>query len=288
MARLINRVSHGRAFEAFRTDPARLQQALADSDPTTSLSSWLQRLGKLFGVPLTYLVPNEHMLPNESIRFFNVDFNWIFALIEGAASIGQSNTADAAIQAVSAPKLRAASSITAAPGMTAPATATGFMMRSQVVAGWPNLQLVPYDKHGVQLTNVLRMERITDSILLFMIEGQIDHVIIREPAVGLHFGIDVAGGKFLRYVTVPATAPEGTRPGDQIADASVTPQFRDASHRTIRINTLAGDLAQTLYQNQADNAPDGTRLAFTSAEFALQLVEGTQEVTFQNVANKDG
>lgn len=269
--------------EAYRSDPGLMADVLQDTDAPEALTVWLKRLERLYGVPFNYLVPNERMLPNESIRFFNVDFNWLFALLEGACSIGTFSEADAIQHAVTQPKLRRQTRfhrLAASPD--APGRVTGFLMRSQIVPGWPGLEVLAYDKGGTALDNVIRMERLAKSILLFAVEGVIDKLIIREPATGLHYGINVEGGKFLRYVTVPPDAPPGTQPGDQIPDTSVTPQYRDARHRTIKMNHLAQDLSKGLQDADADNKPDGEPLPFTSAEFALQLVEGTQEVTFQS------
>ena len=40
------------------------------------------------GVPFSYIVSSEEMLPNESIRFFHMDRNWLDALVDGALSTG--------------------------------------------------------------------------------------------------------------------------------------------------------------------------------------------------------
>ena len=53
-----------------------------------SVVSWLSRLRLLEGVPFPYIVPSEGMLPNDSIRFFHVDRNWLDALVDGALSVG--------------------------------------------------------------------------------------------------------------------------------------------------------------------------------------------------------
>ena len=59
-----------------------------------SLTKWLGKLALLTGVPFNYLVPDERMLPLESIRFFYLDPNWVAALSDGAFSIGRNLTAD--------------------------------------------------------------------------------------------------------------------------------------------------------------------------------------------------
>jgi hypothetical protein len=287
MVRLSARAGGRPRLASFLGDRTALKATLDGNDPGVSVTHWLDRLRRLQGIPFRYLVPNERMLPNESIRFFNLDFNWLFALVEGACSIGQSSALDDTLHAVTAPSLRAAAGLAPTQGESAPDTASGFLLRSQVVAGWPKLEVVAFDASGQELPNVIRLERLTSSILLYVVEGRLDRVILREPAIGLHFGIDIEGGKPLRYVTVPQTAPEGTRPGDQIDGASVAPTYRDATHRTIRIARLAADLSDGLYARNADNAADGKKLPFTSAEFALQLVEGTQEVTFRTAPKKN-
>ena len=47
------------------------------------------------GVPFNYLVPDERMLPAESIRFFQLDESWMDCLLDGAFSIGRVTTAAA-------------------------------------------------------------------------------------------------------------------------------------------------------------------------------------------------
>lgn len=54
----------------------------------------LGRLMLLYGVPFHYLVPEEDMLPPESIRFFYLDPGWLKCLLEGACSVGRSSRAD--------------------------------------------------------------------------------------------------------------------------------------------------------------------------------------------------
>jgi hypothetical protein len=54
-----------------------------------AVSAWFESLRKLEGVPFDYLVPDERMLPLESIRFFRVDNKWVGCLLDGAFSIGR-------------------------------------------------------------------------------------------------------------------------------------------------------------------------------------------------------
>src|SRR5271169_137539 len=61
------------------------------------VTNWLGRLVLLYGVPFHYLVPEEEMLPSESIRFFYVDPIWIQCLVQGACSVGSSGYVDTII-----------------------------------------------------------------------------------------------------------------------------------------------------------------------------------------------
>ena len=276
---LVSRFGERERFLDFLAGATSLHATGVEDPVPAPIETWLHSLKKLNGLPIGYLVPHPQMLPTESIRFFNVDPLWLHALTEGACSIGQSSELDDRLHDMAAPRLRAAARLS--PQDDASAAMSGFLLRSQVVTGWPRLEVVAYDAEGNELTDVLRLERVLDSVLLFLVEGDVDRVVLREPAIGLHFGIDLKSGTSLRYVTVPGNAEPGTRPGDQIDGAFVRPEYRDTGLRTLRIAKLAHDLSGALHEQGADNAPDGSPLTFSSAEFALQLVEGTQQVTFK-------
>ncbi len=59
------------------------------SHVSKELVSWMARLRMLEGVPFRYLVPYDEILPNESIRFFHIDRNWLDALVDGAMSVAR-------------------------------------------------------------------------------------------------------------------------------------------------------------------------------------------------------
>jgi hypothetical protein len=276
-AALMPRAQHYLHVNAVIADHAMLQDIHDDTAVPPEVSGWLKNLAKLKGVPFGYLVPDEAMLPIESMRLFRLDGNWVNALIEGACSIGRSSSADLKLDAVLVSKLYAATN--------APKLATGFVLRSAVVDGWPGLEVTAYDAGDKPLTSVLRMERLAPSLLLFMVEGEIDHMDIHEPAEGLHFGIDLAAGKKdMRYITVPATAPKDAKSGTQIDGAFATVPYRDPNAtandaRVLRMNDFALSAKDEVEKSSA-NMQDGKARAFTSAEFAVELVEGVQSVRF--------
>jgi hypothetical protein len=239
------------------------------------------------GVPFSYIAADEGMLPAESIRFFQVDQNWIYALIEGAVSIARSSTSDEAHDAVMAPRLHAAAGRHTAQIRKARAAnfaadhITGFLLRSAVVAGWPGLEVVPYDDAG-NVLQILRMDLLGPGLLFCLVAGVLDHVDLNEPPEGLHFGVDILGGKMMRYVTVPSNAPAGTQAGDPLRTSPSVP-VTDRGNGCIKIGDLAAALQAGLEQNNANNDPaTGNSRQFTTAEFSLEMVEGAQSVRFVN------
>ncbi len=275
-----------RRVTALVEDPGRLAAVHEDDPVPPPVTAFLEQLKLLEGVPFNYLVPDDSFLPRESIRFFQLDFNWISALVEGAFSLGSATTADLAHDAVLVPKAQAAAGTSPAPDQ-----ASGLLLRSQVVPGWPHLGIKAYDSSGVVLTKVLRMERLSPTTLLYLVEGLIDKVIIHEKPKGLHFGVDYSSSKpktkTLRYITVPHSAPAGTRPGDEINGGGVNCTVPNRDQPTVvAISKLASNIESQLEAYGA-NAVSNGKAVFTAAEFGLELTEGVQSVSFQT-KNQDG
>ena len=109
----------------------------ADLELPEAVSSWFENLTLLEGVPFHYLVPDERMLPVESIRFFQLDPIWVECLVDGAFSIGRvlqyDHEQDQSQKESHISKLL-------------PKQVSGFLIRSDVVAGWPGLQVDGYDE----------------------------------------------------------------------------------------------------------------------------------------------
>ncbi len=232
------------------------------------LIEWLDRLGRLHGVPFLYLVPYAHVLPPESIRFFHLDPNWIDCLLDGALGLGGGG-----IAAEARTRIRAADG----------PPVTGFLLRSQAVHWWPGLQCSAYG-NGTPLEN-LRFERLSDDVMLCLVNGPCDTVDLHEPAEGIHFGVDIPPTNdgpaeidpdtFLKRLRNPAdgTAGAGTIP-------SLMPYYRsaatDGGGPVLAIDSLKSKMQTTL----------GSQL--TAAEFALEMVQGVGLVRFQILSTEPG
>ena len=100
--------------------------------------SWFEHMRLLDGVPFHYLVPHEKMLPEESIRFFQVDPLWLECLLDGAFSIGRVSSSDHKQDTDF--KKDANNSVL-------PQRISGFLLRSDLASGWPGLQIEAYDEN---------------------------------------------------------------------------------------------------------------------------------------------
>jgi hypothetical protein len=260
---------HARAVREAVADPGSLRVLLGDDLAVPAeIGDWLAARARLEGIPLPYLLPDPAMLPAESIRFFHLDPNWIVALLGGATSLGRASTADVQHDAAVAASLHQAAATEA--------EVTGFILRSAVVEGWPRMTVVAhsYGPGGHEVLTpplpVLRLERIAPGILLCLVAGVIGEVHLREPAEGLHFGLDVDDddnvltGKRLRALTGPHA---GTADQDRTPD--IVSYRGDGTRRII-------DVEQTAHTIEQHLSPP----VFTAAELALQLVEGAQSVCF--------
>jgi hypothetical protein len=299
---------------------ATIQQWLANlarihehTTPPATITKWLENLTVLSGVPLDYLVPDERMLPCESLRFFQVDPRWIYSLIEGAYSVGRVTTSELLHDQVVAQNLykqvapnlynhlvrRSSTALRNEPDLF---NFSGFLLRSAIVSGWPSLRVTAYDSNNrilIPPEGLVSGRRITPGILLYLVEGIIDSVTFQEPSEGIHFGLDkkdnqggietLTGSKSLRYANVPNSKKTETPPGTSIPDRSghlgVPTDFRPK--QVLKVNALAQSMAAKLREVQGNNKDDGQPHSFTPAEFALEMIEGVEGVTI-NITPKAG
>jgi len=305
---LFSRQRRRQGIEAKFADPAAIGDALGDIEVPADIAAWLGRLLTLAGVPFGYLVPDEAMLPPESIRFFRLDENWVRALLDGAFSLGRNLTAEAggasanldraliepvAAQARAAAPLRpragaAAPAAVAAQGEPAPVAWTGFLLRSLVVADYPGLGVNVYPKGGTPddqnpvLMPVRRLDRLGPGgdTLLCLIEGDAYRVDVHEAPELLHYGIDEyqppAGNAFptaVKKLHTFTVGPGGaiTLSKDNIVPVNLSASFRARSPRVLRLDAVAAQIATANKVSQVD-----------AAEMGFEMTEGAGMVSFIN------
>jgi hypothetical protein len=269
------------------------------------VAMWLTRLHELHGVPFNYLVPDAEMLPAESIRFFQVDNNWIEALLDGAYSIGfaasgrsTSGEAHARFFGIAAERARRglerrkllaqarsrttftppsiAAGFTAEPRGETPEVLSGFLLRSAVVAGWPGMEVHGFsDTAENNALQIVRLETVAPSLLLCIFAGVVARVEFQEPGEAVHFGVDPndhGWQKKLRYANGDATNPVGSPNGKSVPVTLRGP----GTPAIIPLATLAQSMT-----NEVWTSPPPVDTNFTAAQFALEMVEGVEKVTFK-------
>ncbi|MDK2989414.1 hypothetical protein [Methanoculleus sp.] len=189
------------------------------------VARWLGKLLLLYPVPFDYLVADERLLPVESLRFFYLDMDWLDALVDGAMSIGLESSRqtafsgmikkvaqDAALRSLCA--LRGGACGTASSGAAPPGPMCGFLLRSAVAAGWPNMVVRPYDGAGNAL-RILRLDHLSPNVLFCVFETVPHRIEFGEPQDGSGFGVREDGTVTLRQA-VPGYDNGGRSIGTRI------------------------------------------------------------------------
>jgi hypothetical protein len=252
----------------------------ADSAMPAELRAWLVRLRLLEGVPFANIVADAELLPPESIRWFYVDRRWTDALVQGALSVGTVTTDDRAHLSAAYPAIQAELDdeernvrrgaaerrFTGGPGPI-----SGFLLRSQAVAGWPAVHVRAFDvdppegddgryheRHPNRM-RLLRLERLAPAVLLCLVDGIPVTVHVEEPRQGVQFGVedDPADDTHFR---LPVRDPDSF---DDVGEVDV-PFRAGGGSGVIDIQQLERALSQ------AGGA--GADATLDSAEYALQLI----------------
>lgn len=262
---------------------SRVQQVIGSQEENkalikeeTAILDWVTQLTRLKGIPFNYLVPNEEMLPNESIRFFSLDTLWINCLLDGALSIGRVSNADAHNDYNQL-------------GIFQPSgDYCGFILRSEMVSGWPNFEVSAKAK-GTAGDTLYDMTPVTQTklgpnIVLLLFEGgtQIHSADIHLKPEALHFGFDVSyAGDTATYskearFKFPETS--GT-PFQPVSNPKVVPiVWQSKTNRVVDMSTLCSNIY----------SQSGSTEAFSSAQFAMEMIEGVPNVIFTNEGSQVG
>ncbi|MGW1738444.1 hypothetical protein ACWCPQ_06485 [Nocardia sp. NPDC001965] len=262
-----------RSAPAARPGDVELRAALVESARATALRGtadertgtmpgWLDQLELLKGVPFGYLVPDARMLPPESLRLFRTDPAWTAALVDGACSLGINTSLDQWLDET----LRAATAAHRG-GVGAPA---GMLIRSTLVSAWPEMEIIAAAQ-GAPLAE-LRRDLPAPDVLLVLWDGVPDRVELREPAQGIHFGIDRGDQINVRQLKAGQEIPLGASIEGRWfpAEGTVLDFLRSGTEVPGVLHLLGdGGLIPALNTELADQL-DGKPLRI--GQFALQMV----------------
>ncbi len=210
------------------------------------IETFFDELSLLKKIPFDYLVAHEDMLPLESIRFFRVDPVWVHCLFDGAYSLGED-----ALQSTPATPEKDTRII------------TGFLLRSSVVSGWPGLVIDAEDAESDTL-RIKRKEYLSAELLLVLFSGDLQKVTFSLAPDTLHFGLDLAtdGSKAYWQVLRDDDGIEQNGNEEMIIKEVIVDE-----KNVLKVSGLARKIEEQLKQE-----------AFSSADFALQMMEGAEKV----------
>ena len=282
------------ALQARLTAPAQESTLEPSGDLPPYLESFLAHIRLLVGVPFEYLVPDDRLLPPESIRFFYLDRSWTDRLVDGAAAVGQIGSREQAHYQAHSTVLtqlldqsermvrqlqgRVPFDVAKAAVDAQPRPAdvvTGFILRSSAVKNWPHMDVRAYDVTiaepyecadpavATHQLKTLRLELLAPSLMIALFEREPAMVILEEPHHGVQFGVRHTGNA----TVVPLRDGRGSqvRVGNDAVPVPVP--MRSRHNDVVRVAALRDAL-------EAQRAAHPTAVAQTgSAAFAISVLD---------------
>lgn len=280
-----------------------------------TVQNWLGQAMLLYGVPFQYLVPDQEMLPLESIRFFYLNPDWLDGLLQGACSVGRTSHTDELadqflrtcffkVSEMLASQLRSSAAQAAKARRGEPnaedktykadeATVgklvvdettvlhwplSGYLLRSAAVESWIGLEAKAkgVDRAGQSLGSlkILRMDRLAPDILLCIYNGKVTEIEVKQPAEAIHFGAAITKSGYEKTGLRKIKGAIGEL-GDLLEDKKID-SVPTRHARVVQVNELAGAIKTTLGDEIAGE--------FTSAEFAVEMIESPAKVIFKGPA----
>ena len=237
---------------AAKPDDYPLEVLAIDDTLPPGVESWLGGLARLEGVPFGYLVPDERLLPPESIRFLGLDQEWVRYLVDGAYGIGRLSRRDTDLDEAHPLPLRHP-------------RATGALIRSKVVAGYPGLLVDAYAGKGTDHPlPPIRVERLSTDIMLCLFEGDVARLDLHQRPEEQHLAVELEAGRTFGKSLRAFGNGSGPVP------AAVT-GLTLGRLGTLPVAGLASEIAAALKIDRA---------AFSAGHLALQLTETADRVTF--------
>lgn len=288
-------ISEPDALRERMSEPAQVTPDEPEAALPPYATSFLAHLRLLIGVPFAYLVPDAAMLPEESIRFFHLDRSWTDRLVDGVLAVGAAGSREQAHLHAAGPALTAlldslepavrtaqlGGGPLAAPAPSTPQpppapqdpAVTGFLLRSALVSGWPQLEVRAY-RSSVKLP-LLRLERLSAGIMIAMFGGVPDRIELQEPQHGMQLGV-LSGGSGL--LAIEPRGPDGQQTSSPLIPVPVrgTGIGTDATLRVVDIIALRDQIIA--------GADPAVPAQTGSAELAIELMQPPWKQVFADGA----
>jgi hypothetical protein len=293
--------------------PVQLATTEPESGMPPYMELFLSHLRLLVGVPFDYLVADDRLLPDESIRFFYIDRSWTDRLVDGAIAVGKIGTREQAHHQGHAPAVNQQLDLTERVVRTiqrglqsfsdakegndknpvSADTITGFLLRSAAVSGWPQMDVRAYKTNKIpeqfdpadpkilplQL-KTLRLELLSPGLMIALFQGVPQMVMLEEPHHGVQFGVHIDGATNMVYIH-DAT-------GNQIYPTSSSSAYdiplpaRASNSRVVHITELRRQL--NLFRSTALTAIPVTG----SASFAVAVLDPPWRQRFEGTVDQAG
>lgn len=243
-------------------------QLAEESGPLADLVDELQTLE---GIAFGHLVPDARMLPDESVRFFNIDPCWINALLDGVLGTGVTTSLDGALAKAIAASVQARLDDGAIP----PPPAAGMLLRSRLAADWPGLRIEGLDGSN-RPVGLVRQEALAPGVMLCLFQTVPAKVVFSEPKQELAVGALIIDGSYKINPRLLSGGTAGTFTGQlQSAEDKQWLIARNPQKPAIKVldaTKMTTELAQLV---QADAFKD------SSAALGLELIaEPSNEIIF--------
>ena len=305
------------ALRARMVNPVQLQAPAPEAEMPPYMESFLAHLRLLIGVPFDYLIADSKLLPDESIRFFYVDRSWTDRLVDGAISVGKIGTREQAHHQAHAPALDQQLDVSerivrilqrglnnfpiAKQGNDAKPQAadviTGFLLRSAAVSGWPQMDVrafrgdVPAGTDPSQVNPqlampLLRLERLSPSVLIALFQGIPKLVWCEEPHHGVQFGVDETASGSLYIPVRDATGHLVT--SGTISDTQIPLPMRSSGRRVIAVAQLRKDIIKKEQELAAKPGMPPLPAQTGAAGFAISVLNPPWRQRFEGQGGDPG
>lgn len=237
---------------------------------------------RLHGIPYRYLVPNPDLLPDESIRFFKLDQNWIKAFICGAFSIG--NTVETKYGFKDELELLFKKD-EKLEGNLNNEVVSGFLINSMVVSGWPEFEVDVQINNQVNdshdQSNIIRNDNLDVNTKIYLCDGNVSSLKIHLPTGKTHFGFLTKGDEYLKQITNAGDAET------KIVKVTYHPEESDGNEaldvkRVVNFNKLHVDIEEKLkeFEDKKGIQSPKKMKKLSTAQFASELMQGVPTVIF--------
>lgn len=286
-----------------------VSQEAPEAELPPYLESFLAHLRLLVGVPFDYLIPDARLLPDESIRFFYLDRSWTDRLVDGVFAVGKIGSREQAHHHAAHPAIRQQLDVTERivrkmqrnqvqdfttersqlDTQNTDVPITGFVLRSAAVSGWPHMDVRAFgrivtrdemlkdpdlvNKPEAKPLHLLRLERLSPSVLFALFQGVPQLVWLEEPHHGIQFGVHQSQTP-TPHLALYRRSPEGI--SEDTADNEIRVPVRKNQSRVVAVSELRNRIIEKRTTDSYIVEQTG------SAAFAIEVLQLPWRQRFEN------